>query len=164
MVPQNTFSSGNNYNQQGLFWSKNDPPTEQELKEAELRLEKFYRGLLEKATATETAAPNQLPDLINDHYRLAADYFGEEYSWHKKRIVKKSETAKEQCPNCGGEIKTGVAFHFDPESGICVIDWKRAYNAGKVKKEDVPDDFQWWEEPSVEAPTPEVVAPAKSKK
>jgi hypothetical protein len=143
-VITDSFSLGNNYNQQGLFWSKNNPPTEAELKDAEKRLETRYRNLLEAAVAIESQNPADLVNHINEDYRLAADYFGEEYSWHKKRAAKKPEAIKEECPNCGTEVRKGAAFHFDAESGICVIDWKRAYEAGKVKKADVPEGKEWW--------------------
>ena len=145
-IATDSLSQGNNYNLQGLFWSKNNPPTAVELKDANTRLEKYYRGLLERAVALESTNPAALPDTINENYHLAADYFGEQYSWHKKRVAVKPEVVvvKDECPNCGAEVRKGSAFHFDPESGICVIDWKRAYEAGKVKKDDVPEGKQWW--------------------
>jgi hypothetical protein len=138
-----TTSVGNNYNQQGLFWSRNNPPLESELKDAEKRLETFYRGLLEKATALEVSAPSRIPDTINADYHLAADYFGENYSWHKQRVAKKPEVAKSECPNCGEEIKAGAPYHF-VEGVACVNDWKRAVESGIKKKSDVPEGREWW--------------------
>jgi hypothetical protein len=142
-LPIDCLSSGTDYRVQGVFWSRNNPPTAEEIKKAHQRREKYYRGLLEKATALEYSDPKTLHAILNEDYHLAADYFDEEYSWHKKRVKKVTTVAKSDCPNCGNEIKPGIAFHFDPDTGLCVLDWKRAYEAGKVKLEDVPESKRW---------------------
>lgn len=116
---------GNNLTVQGVFWTPNETPTEKELVAAELRREKYYRSLLNKARALENSNPKALEGELNIDYRMAADYFGEETSWHKKHIH------QEACPNCGESIKPGVAFHKNKElEMICVIDPIRAAAAG----------------------------------
>jgi hypothetical protein len=139
-LPPDSYAIGTDLRAQGVFWTRNNPPTEAEVAKAHKRIEKYYRGLLEKATALEYSNPKELAErLQNEDYHLAADYFGEEFSWHKKRVKKVAPVVKSECPNCGNEIKRGIAFHFDPDTGLCVLDWKRAYEAGKVKLEDVPE-------------------------
>lgn len=128
---------------QGIFWSMNNPPTEEEVKKARGRVEKYYRTLLERATALEYTNPKELAERINEDYHLAADYFGEEYSWHKARVRKVTPAAKVACPVCGDDIKAGVAFHRDSEGEYCILDWKRAYDAGRVTKKQVPEDKRW---------------------
>jgi len=68
---------------------------------------------------------------------MAAEYFGVESNWHR------APSMKVDCPNCGGKIPGGVAFHYD-NGRVCVLDWERAWLAGAVKKEDVPEPKQWW--------------------
>jgi hypothetical protein len=29
---------------------------------------------------------------------------------------------------------------------LCVLDWEKAYLAGAVKKDDVPEQFIWWKD------------------
>lgn len=129
---------------QGVFYSRNNPPTEAEVKKAHQRLEKHYRGLIEKASALEYSNPKELAEFINEDCRLAADYFDESPTWYKKPTKKKVEAAKGECPNCGESIKSGLAYHF-VEGVACVIDWKRAVAAGVKMKADVPEGQEWWD-------------------
>lgn len=129
---------------QGLFWSRNNPPTAEEIKKAHGRREKYYRERLERATALEYTNPKELAERINEDDHLAADYFGEEYSWHKKRVKKAPPVAaKVDCPYCGESIKPGVAFHKTDDGEFCVLDWKRALESGRVTKKQVPEDKRW---------------------
>jgi hypothetical protein len=87
-----------------------------------------------------------------DHH-LAAEMFGQDVDWHKVT------TPKIECPNCGEKIKEGIAFHYS-NGQKCILDWERAWLAGAVKKEDVPDGRQWWtaKEKSKEELTAEAVS------
>ena len=136
------YSEGENRSQQGLFWSLNNPPSEEEVKAAYARRHKYYDSLIKKARVVELANPRGLLDLINTDYHMAADYFKLTNSWHTTLIEQKS---KEQCPNCDEEITSGVAFHKDSDGDICVIDWKRTVEAGKKKRSDVPEGLEWWD-------------------
>jgi hypothetical protein len=56
-----TLGFGVNLNDQGVFWSRNNPPTDEEITMAEKRKESYYRGLLEKARN------QQSPRVRNSH-------------------------------------------------------------------------------------------------
>lgn len=142
-VSVDSMSSGNDLRVQGIFWSLNNPPTEQEVKRAIERKETYYRKRLERATALEYTNPKQLAEGLTEDDHLAADYFGEEYSWHKTRVRKVTVAAKVPCPICGDDIKPGVAFHRDGEGDYCILDWKRAYEAGRVTLKQIPENKRW---------------------
>lgn len=136
--PKNITSQGNNLGAKGLFWSLNGPgavksrynsdpkeaPTDAEVDAAVKRLEKYYKGLLEAARACEVSKPADLQNLIGPEHHIAADYFGEEHSWHGKRA------RTDFCPNCGERIKSGAAFHKTEEGTLCILNWSKAVKAG----------------------------------
>jgi len=121
---------------QGVFWSKNNPPTEEEVAKAEKRRENYYRGLLERARTLEISNPRELEFLINQDYHMAAEYFGEEYSWHRKM------TRSVECPLCGEPIKPGIAAHKNSLGGVCVLDAERAEKMGLPKSSSSEADRQ----------------------
>jgi len=123
---------GVDLNAQGVFWSLNNPPTEDEIKAAEMRRERYYRVLLERARTLEISNPRELENLLNQDYHLAAEFFGVETSWHKK-LVK-----FEACPACGGQMKPGVVIHAKPDGCGAVLDWDRAIALGMRKAADRP--------------------------
>jgi hypothetical protein len=133
-------SSGEcNLTRQGVFASLNAEPTEEELKKAEARREKYYRFRLAEADGLERSNPRQLQYILIEDHHMAAEYFGIEANWHR------APSAKVDCPNCGQKIPGGVAFHYD-NGRVCVLDWERAWLAGAVKKDDVPEPRRWWSE------------------
>jgi hypothetical protein len=142
-VAVGTMSSGTDYRAQGFFWSLNNPPLEWEVKKAHKRVETYYRGRLERNVALEYTNPKELAERLCEDDHLAADYFGEEYSWHKQRVRKVNAPAKIECSFCGDEIKPGVAFHKGDDGELCILDWRRAHAAGKVTKKQVPEDKRW---------------------
>jgi hypothetical protein len=107
-----------------VFWSLNNPPTEEEIKAATLRMEKHFNTVLEKMKALETSDPKGLLEALSPEAHVAADYYGVETSWHGRR------SKPMDCENCGERIKQGVAFHKTEEGGLCVLDWKRTVKAG----------------------------------
>lgn len=111
---------GVDLNAQGVFWSRNEKPTEDEIRRAELRRERYYRALLEKARVLEISNPKELNDILNQDFHQAAEYFHQETSWHKTMIK------FEECPLCGESIKPGVAAHKNSLGGTCIIDKDRA--------------------------------------
>ena len=136
---------GDNYGNLGVFWSKNYPPTEAEINKAIARKESFYRDRTQQANNLQISNPKALQDWLTPTDHIAADYlnlhFGMEFSWHQvpKRLV--------SCPNCGEQIKSlDIAFHPSAAFGgkACILDWKKAVDAGVVAKADVPEGKRWW--------------------
>ena len=121
---------------QGIFASLNEVPTEEELKKAEGKRLAYYKFRFEEANGLERSDPKKLQDVLNLDHHLAAEMFGVDVNWH--RVV----SPKVECPQCGERIKEGLAFHYN-NGVICVLDWERAWLAGAVKKEDVPDPKRW---------------------
>ena len=122
---------GTNLTQQGVFWTRNVVPSEDELKKAEGRRERYYRTLVERARTLEISNPKELEHEINRDYHIAAEYFGAETSWHKRM------SKVESCPNCGEAVQRGVAFHKNSMGFLCIIDPVRAKAAGApVPNED----------------------------
>jgi hypothetical protein len=140
LKPEHVYAEGNNYGHLGVFWSLNNPPTEEEISKAVARKERYYRALLEQARVLETSDPKRMNEVLSINHHCAADYFGEEFAWH--RTAKKPMA----CDNCGEPIKPGVAFHRSTDGIICVLDWKRTVDAGVRKPEDVPESKRWWKE------------------
>ena len=95
--------------------------------------------IFEQANGLLRSDPKKLQEVLNLDHHLAAEMFGIDVDWH--RVT----TPKIECPNCGEKIKEGIAFHYQ-NGNRCVLDWERAYLAGAVKKEDVPDASRWWDE------------------
>jgi len=129
---------GVDLSKQGVFWSKNDPPTKEEIGKAHARVEKYYAQLLERARTLEIANPKELELLINQDFHLACEHFGVETSWHKKLV------ANSLCPVCREPVKFGAAYHKNSMEILCVIDWQRTVTAGVKTKKDVPEDARWW--------------------
>lgn len=121
---------GVNLNAQGVFWSRNNPPKQEEIEAARKRVDKYYRGLLETARTLEVSNPKELEALLNQDYHMAAEYAYErfpgyrEIPWHPRLL------AKVECPNCGERIKNAkLAYHVNSAGLVCVIDAKRAADA-----------------------------------
>jgi hypothetical protein len=136
--PAQVIGDGDNLNQRGVFWSLNDPPTEEEVSKAVQRMEAYYQGLLDRAAAMEMSDKAGLEEALrqNPDYGVAAEYFGREFSWHRKYV---REAVLVECPNCGEKMKHGAAFHKSEALGvICVNDWDRAIAAGVKKADERP--------------------------
>lgn len=96
------WSEGQNLDDYGVFWTKNEHPTDAEVGAAREKMERTMRKLLDIATGFETT--NQLTFITPD-MRLAASYFGEDRPWNK--IYKKVS----ECPVCGQPAKPGIVIH-----------------------------------------------------
>jgi hypothetical protein len=108
------WSFGQNLDDLGCFWTRNEVPTEKELAAARLKMENTGRKLLTMATTIETSG--KLDD-ISPLMRIFASYFGEDRSWN--RIYKKLA----DCPGCGEPVKPNIIKHhcgfvFDPDRAL----------------------------------------------
>lgn len=140
---------GNNLGAKGVFWSLNNPPTEDEIKSAVKRMEANYNKVLEKMKALETSNPKEMLEHLSPEVHAAADYFNLENSWHSKRAT------PQECPNCKERIKKGVAFHKTEEGGICVLDWPRTVQSGartRAQAYDATGDEQFAPRESIKKP------------
>lgn len=138
--PSRVFSQGNDYGRLGVFWSLFPTPTDEEIDKAVARKEAYYRQRLQQARMLEMTNPKALAEYITINDHIAADYFHEEFSWHKHHI--KPAT----CPNCGEAINSGAAFHksLALDGLLCVIDWQKAIAAGVKTRDQVPAEKRWW--------------------
>ena len=101
-TPASIWSVGQNWEDFGAFWTRNEVPTEEEIAAARAKLEKTYRSALAEATKLETIG--RLGD-ITPLMRHAATYFEEDRSWNRQ--FKK----KVECPGCGEPAKAGIIQH-----------------------------------------------------
>lgn len=122
--PRDSLSQGANLGAKGVFWSLNEVPTKEELASAKRRMEAYYQQILTRAEAHAVSSPGTLSDYLTPEHHAAADYFGQEYTWHSKR------SKPMDCPNCGTRIKEGVAYHI-VDGDMCILDWARTVKAGK---------------------------------
>jgi hypothetical protein len=145
--PYFAVQNGTNFAKHGVFWSLNAEPTEEELTFFEARRDKFLRHVINLFDKFQAEDPKNAERLMGNagfdsrDVRIALSTFGEERPGYK------SYAPMSQCPNCGENIKKGVAFHKDSDGDLCVIDWRRTVEAGKKKREDVPPEKKWWAGP-----------------
>jgi hypothetical protein len=123
MLGQN-WSWGQNLDDFGVFWTRNNPPTNAELEQARAKMEATFRLALTEASGLEAAGTTGPRD-ITPLMRYAADYFEEDRPWN--RIYRKTA----ECPACGGPTKPGTAVH----TCGAVLDWPSAIKFGLKTKE-----------------------------
>ena len=128
-----------NLTRQGIFASLNKIPTEEELTKAEKRRLDYYKFRFEEANGLQRSNPRMLQEILQLDHHMAAEMFAIDVEWH--RVM----SPKIECPRCGDKVKEGIAFHYT-NGRLCVDDWERAWLAGAVKKEDVPEPMRWWDE------------------
>lgn len=155
----------NDYTRRGLFWTRNERPgqtclehggcadeekcpvckkdTYSELYLAKARLEKHYKQLI--VQADDYSRKGNYNEIGPEHH-LAGDYFHVRAPWH---IVAELPST---CPNCGDAMKDGMPYHVNSVGIVCVIDWKKTVLAGVKKREDVPEELRWWDEPVKRGP------------
>jgi hypothetical protein len=85
----------------GVFLCAGDAPTEAELRDAQEKLDEFYRALVAAADREWERSHSFL--FIHDLQRRAAAKLGLEKEWHYRT----RET--EECPGCGDRVRPGVA-------------------------------------------------------
>jgi hypothetical protein len=85
----------------GVFVCAGEAPTAQELRDAQEKLDEFYRALVAAADREWERSHSFL--FIHDLQRRAASRLGLDKEWHYQA----RET--EECPGCGERVKPGVA-------------------------------------------------------
>ena len=98
------FMAGGNLNNYGVFWSKHNPPLDEEVSAARKRMERKFGeslDLMMKIEAEEGAAA--LPGRVDRVAHAAADYFGRTFSWHQ-RFVPDTKPNQVACQACGESI------------------------------------------------------------
>lgn len=124
----------------GLFPSLNKVPTEEELQRAEAVRDEARQALVDEAFEEHASNPQNFRNWMRNHPDIhdAAEALGVEADFLVKKAV-----VKTSCPNCGDSVKSGIAFHKSSAGVLCIIDFKKAYEAGAIKKEDVPPGKRW---------------------
>lgn len=124
-------TNGTNLIAEGLFFSENETPTEEELKRAEDARDKHYRYLTKEAMRLAAVSTKQLNEFLQRYpdTHIAMDSLGLEANWHTLNVVRAS------CPNCGDAVKQGIAFHQSSAGILCIIDPDKALKAGAINKE-----------------------------
>jgi hypothetical protein len=124
----NPTSIGCNLNRYGVFWSRNNPPTEDEVNKATARMEKEFTRVLEEARVVTMSStdPRILQETITPIHHMAADFFKQEFSWHKAQI---KPTELMTCPQCREDMPVDAAFHTTKAGSKCVLDIDKAIRA-----------------------------------
>jgi len=151
--PKTVTSQGNNLGAKGVFYSLSYPPAPEEVAAAKKRLDKYYTQLLEQARAVEVSAPATLSSILGPEHHAAADHFGEQFSWHGKKIK------AIVCDQCGERTKENAAFHKMEDGGLCIKDWDRAIKAGvrtKAQAYEATEDPKYLPKTPAPASTTEV--------
>ena len=125
--------SGTNLIAEGVWPSLNETPTEEEIRRAEQARDSHYRFLTKEAlklAAKSTKDLNEFLDRYPDTH-MAMAHLKLKASWTNSPEVTVG------CPNCGEDIKQGLAFH---KSGVtdalCIIDPLRAYKAKAITRDE----------------------------
>lgn len=136
---------GNNLNKFGCFWSLTRPDETERLDE-EIKI--FKNRVRE--TATELVKNAEIlhaqGDLrgISPLMHWAMDYLGKSALWHM------SMDHMISCPNCGSQVKDGIAYHRNDFGEKCIIDMER-YLASVVVERPVKRTQEVLEEMEPEA-------------
>lgn len=110
----------------GLFPSLTNPPSEEEIVRAEHSRDESYRALVDEAFQEQQGNPQGFRNWLrnNPDIGTAMEATGTVADWFK------APESKMSCPNCGDVVKSGIAFHKSSAGVICIIDKKRAADAG----------------------------------
>jgi hypothetical protein len=105
----------------GVFVAEGEAPTLEELRQAQLRLDEFYRSQVAAADREWERSHSFL--FINDLQRRAAAHLGLEKEWY----YQVRETS--ECPGCGDRVKPNVAVC---RSCGAVLDREKALALGLI--------------------------------
>ena len=120
LAPGSSINEGTNLYHWGLFWTKNETPTDEEVNAAIGRLEANYNRLIDEAKLLWASGEKARLEIGNTH-RRAAQHFGMEFEWN---VLYRS---LQECPGCGGKIPHNVV--------VCpkcpaVFNWEKALSFG----------------------------------
>jgi len=134
---QGTMSEGVNLIAQGLWPSRTNPPSEQDIRRAEAFRDKRYRRLTDLAFQKAARGSKHLADFLHEHEDVhdAMDALGLSADWHRS-----NRKVMASCPNCGDAITPGLAFHKSSVTDtLCIIDAERAYRAKAITKAEMEE-------------------------
>jgi hypothetical protein len=109
----NPLNVGGNLNNFGVFWSVNNPPTQEELDAARNRLVKTFKAELAEMSKIESGPGGtaEAQARANNISHAAANYFETSHSWHRSDLIPKGAKAgaTANCPNCEELISASAA-------------------------------------------------------
>lgn len=115
-----SINEGTNLYHWGLFWTKNETPSDEEVGAAVGRLEANYNRLIDEAKLLWASGEKARLEIGNTH-RRAAQHFGLEFEWN---VLYRS---LQECPGCGSRIsKAAVVCPKCP----AVFNWEQALALG----------------------------------
>jgi hypothetical protein len=127
------YSTGQNVDliKYGLFPSLHNPPLEDEIQRAEQARDEQYMNLWNEALQEHETNPQGFRLWLRNHPDVseAGRSLGMEAEWLTTPVSKMA------CPNCGDVIRSGIAFHKSTAGVLCIIDRKRAIEAGAIKEQ-----------------------------
>lgn len=128
-------SRNTNLLNEGLFVSLNEIPTEEEIRKAEKARDDRFRYLTREALRLAAVSTRDLNEWLQEYpdTHIAMDSLGLTAPWHQRNEVQAT------CPNCGDQVKQGIAFHQSSAGILCVLDPARALKSGAITKERYED-------------------------
>ena len=126
-------TNGTNLIAEGLFPSLNEVPTEEEIRKAESARDNHFRYLTKEAMRLAAVSTKQLNEFLqrypDTHIAMA--------SLKLKASWTSSPEVTITCPNCGDDIKQGLAFHKSTVTDrICVLDAMKSYKAKAITRDE----------------------------
>lgn len=126
---------------EGYFPSLNEIPTDKEVGRAREAVRKHYKWLTDNAIRLSgSGMQREFNEFLQTYpeVHVGMDQLGLTAPWHAASVI------EAHCPNCGETIRPGIAFHYDVEKTLCIIDPVRTLKAGKITREQyemiVPED------------------------
>jgi hypothetical protein len=125
----------------GVFISKNNPPSEEEVHEATNRLNATCENLVREGDRINSEGQSKAQggvggQMISGDMVWAAKRSGQGTAWSKATIK------QIDCPFCGNSVPENAAVHFGNTGCGAVLDWNRAIAAGLKKESDRPKEKQ----------------------
>lgn len=103
MSTGSALNEGTNLYHWGLFWTKNEVPSDEEVTAAVNRLETNYNRLIDEAKLLWASGEKARLEIGNTH-RRAAQHFGLEFEWN---VLYRS---LQECPGCGTRVSKKAAI------------------------------------------------------
>lgn len=122
--------NGNNLIAEGFGMSLNEIPTEEEIRRWEKHRDTRYSWLSRESQRLAARSKKDLDEFLQTYpdTHMALDALGIKTDWHSPTTV------TESCPNCGDDVKQGIAFHQSSAGILCIIDPAKALRAGAITR------------------------------